>query len=128
MTPRAIAIIVPGEPTPKQSFRIGYRGRHFQPACVRAAQNAVAWCAREAMAGEPPIVGPVRVRVTFARKSRRRVDADNLFKLVADALQGIVFENDAQIEYLELTKCQVERLDEAKTIIEVESIADWSRP
>jgi Holliday junction resolvase RusA-like endonuclease len=50
-----------------------------------------------------------------------------LWKLVGDALQGIVFENDAQIEYLELTKCHVERLDEAKTIVEVGNIADWSR-
>lgn len=122
-----IAIIVPGEPIPKQSFRFRYSGRHFVPARIRAAQDQTAWCAREAMAGEPPLAGPVAVYATFARKSRRRVDVDNLWKLSGDALQGIIFENDSQIEYLELTKCQVERLDEAKTIIEVESIPDWSR-
>ena len=127
MTPRAVAIIVPGEPIPKQSFRFRYSGRHFVPARVRAAQDAVAWCAREAMAGDLPLAGPVSVVATFARKSRRRVDVDNLWKLVGDALQGIAFKDDAQIEYLELTKCQVDRLDEAKTIIEVESLAEWSR-
>jgi len=128
MAARMITIVLSGEPIPKQSFRIGRQGHHFQPARIRAAQNAVAWCAREAMAGEPPLTGPVSVAATFARKTRRPVDCDNLWKLVGDALQGIVFENDAQIEYLELTKCQVERLDEAKTIIEVESIPDGSRP
>jgi len=128
MTPRAIAIIVPGEPIPKQSFRFRYSGRHFVAARIRAAQDQVAWCARQAMAGEPPLAGPVSVVATFARKSHRQVDVDNLWKLAGDALQGIVFEDDAQIEYLELTKSQVERLDEAKTIIEVESIADGSRP
>jgi Holliday junction resolvase RusA-like endonuclease len=127
VTARVIAIIIPGEPIPKQSFRFRYSGRHFVPARIRAAQDQVAWCAREAMAGALPLSGPVSVTATFARKSRRRVDVDNLWKLVGDALQGIVFENDAQIEYLELTKCHVERLDEAKTIVEVGNIADWSR-
>ena len=127
MTIRVVAIVVPGEPIPKQSFRFRYSGRHFQPARVRAAQDAAAWCAREAMAGQSPLAGPVAVYATFARKSRRRVDVDNLWKLVGDALQSIVFKDDVQIEYLELTKCQVERLDEAKTIIEVESLAEWSR-
>jgi len=121
MTPRAIAIIVPGDPIPKQSFRIGYRGRHFQPARIRAAQDAVAWCAREAMAGDLPLVGPVAISATFARKSRRPCDIDNMFKLVADALQGIVYKNDAQIMHLELDKVQVDRLDEAKTTIRVKA-------
>lgn len=117
-----IEIIVPGEPIPKQSFRIGYRGRHFQPARVRAAQDQVGWCAREAMAGEPPLAGPVKVTATFARKSRRRTDLENLWKLAGDALEGIVYDNDAQIEYLELDKVQVDRLDEAKTTIRVKAL------
>jgi len=117
-----IEIIVPGEPVPKQSFRIGYRGHHFQPARVRAAQDHVAWCAREAMAGRPPLTGPMAVMATFARKSRRPVDCDNLFKLAADALEGIVYKNDAQITHLEIHKIQVERLDEAKTTIRVKAL------
>jgi len=119
-----IEIIVPGEPTPKQSFRIGYRGRHFQPARIRAAQDQVAWCAEEAMAGEPPLTGPVSVVATFARKSRRRTDLENLWKLTGDALEGIVYDNDAQIVHLELDKVQVDRLDEAKTTIRVRAITE----
>ena len=122
MTPHVITIIIPGEPIPMQSFRIGYRGHHFQSARIRAAQDAVAWCAREAMAGESPLIGPVAISATFARKSRRRVDCDNLFKLVADALEGIVYKNDAQIMHLELDKVQVDRLDEAKTTIRVRAL------
>jgi len=117
-----IEIIVPGEPIPKQSFRIGYRGRHFQPARIRAAQDQVAWCAREAMAGEPPLTGPVEVIATFARKSRRPCDIDNMFKLVADALEGIVYKNDAQIVHLELDKVQVDRLDGARTTIRAKAL------
>jgi Holliday junction resolvase RusA-like endonuclease len=76
------------------------------------------------MAGEPPLVGPVSVTATFARKSRRRTDLENLWKLAGDALEGVVYDNDAQIEYLELTKCQVERLDEARTTIRVRAITE----
>ena len=119
-----IEIIVPGEPIPMQSFRIGYRGRHFQPARIRAAQDQVAWCAREAMAGAPPLSGPVSVVATFARKSRRRTDLENLWKLTGDALEGIVYDNDAQIVHLELDKVQVDRLDEAKTTIRVRAITE----
>ena len=122
MTPRAVAIIVPGEPIPKQSFRFRYSGRHFVPARIRAAQDQVAWCAREAMAGDLPLAGPVSVVATFARKSRRRTDLENLWKLTGDALEGIVYDNDAQIVRLELDKVQVDRLDEAKTTIRVKAV------
>jgi len=124
MMDAGIEIVIPGDPIPKQSFRIGYRGRHFQPARIRAAQDAVAWCAREAMAGDLPLVGPVAISATFARKSRRPVDVDNLWKLAGDALQGIAYEDDSQIVHLELEKIQVERLDEARTTIHVRAITE----
>jgi Holliday junction resolvase RusA-like endonuclease len=49
------------------------------------------------MAGAEPIVGPVRVEVSFWRSSKRRCDLDNLVKSVTDALNGLAYVDDQQI-------------------------------
>jgi crossover junction endodeoxyribonuclease RusA len=44
----------------------------------------------------PPLVGPVRLRVTYYCESTR-IDGDNLRKPVQDALQGIIYGNDRDV-------------------------------
>ncbi len=39
----------------------------------------------------------MHLTVIFVRKSKRRADCDNFQKLVQDALNGIVWEDDSQI-------------------------------
>ena len=48
------------------------------------------------MIGQEPFEGLVVVRCDFYRP-RRDADPDNLFKAIADAMQGIVYKNDSQI-------------------------------
>jgi len=54
--------------------------------------------------GHPPIEGEVAVRCWFRVGNRRRVDLDNLWKAVGDAIEGIVYLNDSQVVYLDLRK------------------------
>ncbi|MCA9180287.1 MAG: RusA family crossover junction endodeoxyribonuclease [Planctomycetales bacterium] len=49
-----------------------------------------------------PLTGPLRVQVTPFFGTRRKADIDNFNKLWADALTGIVWEDDSQIEELRL--------------------------
>ena len=104
---KAIEFVVYGEPVPKQSYRAVKGGGYTDPR-VKAWQAAVAWFAREAMAGCEPLTGSVTVYLDFGLGNSRRVDLDNLSKGVLDALNGIVFKDDSQVAILNLMK----RVDE----------------
>lgn len=85
--------------------------------------------------------GPVRVRVDCMRplpKSRpKRVewehdvykpDADNIAKLVLDALNGVAWGDDAQVVDLSVAKCCRERgRSEPQTVVTVEQKDYWRK-
>lgn len=87
---------VVGEPRPKGRPRFG-RGRAYTPAATRDAEDAVRWEARKAMRHLAAISGPVTVTLHFYTSNARRVDTDNLAKLVTDACNKIVYTDDSQI-------------------------------
>ena len=95
------------EPLPQCRPRFS-RGRVFEPARITAYKRSVAAAARTAMAGAPPLAGAVEVKIRFSRKfaatSRRFGDLDNLAKSAMDALNGVIWLDDAQIVKLELEK------------------------
>ncbi len=71
---------------------------------LKSWAHAVGWAARQAMAGRPPIAGPVEVRCVFwlprARTSKLetpRGDLDKLLRATWDAMTGIVFVDDVQV-------------------------------
>jgi Holliday junction resolvase RusA-like endonuclease len=49
------------------------------------------------MAGRAPLEGPVAVELRFYRRTAHRADGDNLEKSALDAMNGIVFLDDAQV-------------------------------
>ena len=97
------------EPLPQCRPRFS-RGHCYEPARITSYKDAVAEAARTAMAGAPPLTGAVEVQIRFSRKfsvtSRRFGDLDNLAKSVIDALNGVIWLDDAQIVKLELEKIQ----------------------
>ncbi len=120
---RPITLVIPGLPKAKGRPRIGLRGNGrpvaFTPAETRTREGVVAALAMAAMAGRAALIGPVEVTVEAvmpipvskskawkedALKGRvfpaGRPDLDNLVKLVSDALNGIVWGDDAQIVFL----------------------------
>src|SRR5690348_6727490 len=49
-------------------------------------------------AGVKPLSGPLKAEVLFYPPDRRKRDGHNLIKILFDALEGLCFEDDSQIE------------------------------
>lgn len=91
-------------------------GVAYTPGPTRAYETQLRAVAQREMDGRAPLEGPLMMRVvahmpipvSFSKKMRaaalagdmrpaKRPDADNYFKIAADALNTIVFHDDAQI-------------------------------
>lgn len=111
------------EPVGKGRPRYTRAGHAYTPKKTRAAELTIATAARAFMKDRKPFPGPVSVRLTavfpvpksWSKRKREdagagliaptvKPDADNLAKLVLDALNGIVFQDDKQVVDISLTK------------------------
>ena len=110
-----IAFVVAGIPATKGSARAVNDRRTGKARLIPSGSDvnkraqaswsdAVGWAARQAMAGRPPIAGPVEVRCVFwlpkARTSKLetpRGDLDKLLRATWDAMTGIVFVDDVLV-------------------------------
>lgn len=63
---------------------------------VQAAKNDIAWQARIQYGSGKPLTGSLEVDVTVWWGDRRKHDHDNM-KVLYDALNGIVWQDDGQI-------------------------------
>ena len=108
-----VTFTVPGDPVPWA--RAGAKGAlRFTPPRQRAFAKGIKILAKAAMRGREPITGPVELSVKaiyqwpqswsakkraepLARWKTSRPDEDNLKKIVQDALNEIVFVDDAQV-------------------------------
>ena len=127
-----ISFSVPIRPVGKARPRFTRFGRAYTPTKTRDFEKTVAWYAKRAMCQCLPIASesPVRVQIemtlapplSWSRKRRSAVfgafcvkkpDCDNCAKAILDALNGIVFEDDAQVSELAVKKVYGEK-DEIK--------------
>lgn len=102
--------------------------RHFTDAKTRSYEAQIGFAAKLAMRGQPLLSGPVSAVMTFSlpipaswphRKAQDASlgltlptvapDLDNLAKAVLDGCNGVVFEDDKQVVYLEATKRYADR-------------------
>ena len=95
-----LTFVVPGRPRAKARPRVTGRGT-YTPAITRDAQTRVA--AFALAAGARPVTTPVGMMVEFLT-DRRKVDLDNLGKLVMDALIGVAYVDDSQVHDLHLLR------------------------
>ena len=93
----AIHLIVQGEAVPKQSYITRF-GRPNLSERLKVWQDLIRWKAKERMAGNPPLDGPLELSITFLRKIHRRADWDNLSKGVCDSLNHVFWKDDSQIK------------------------------
>lgn len=104
-----IVVRLPMPPSAGSRFAV-YKGRMILTAKARAWKQSAEWDVRKQYQGQP-IKGRVQVTLTLhpaANKdgsARRRVmDRDNACKATLDALNGIVYMDDSQIDPLIVTK------------------------
>lgn len=97
---------VPGDPVPKQRARIVRRGVYTPKETVEA-ERTVGWYAVQAMAAQgvrPDLDVDYALSCVFHLSNFRRVDIDNLQKLIQDALQNVVWRDDSQVMRSEAEK------------------------
>lgn len=108
---------VDGVPAPKGSAR-AVTNRHTGKAVLLASASpknardqkswaeSVAWMCKAAMAGRPPVTGPVLVRIEFylprpktvkAKRPTAKRDGDKLLRCTWDAMTGLAYVDDGQI-------------------------------
>lgn len=100
----------PGEPTTwKRADRRGKRA--FTPKKMRAAQTALAWQLK-AIAPHIRVDAESRFGVQMSFYLTHRGDGDNFEKLVFDALNGLVWADDEQIDEWQGKKVRCKKLDD----------------
>lgn len=111
-----IEFTLQGEPKSKSRPRFSKHGHAYTPKATREAEIAVqlAW----ELSGGQKLVGPVVLECVFYLGSKRRVDCDNLGKLVLDALNKHAFDDDSQIVDLRLQKIFTVK-EKARTTIKI---------
>lgn len=110
-----LEFVIPGVPMAWARARTN-GATHFTAAPQRAYKRATALLAKRAMAGRELFTGPVAIALTavfeppasWTKKARAaalageavpvvKPDWDNLGKIVSDAMNGVVYKDDAQI-------------------------------
>jgi Holliday junction resolvase RusA-like endonuclease len=107
-------IVVPGNPVSvNRAYRTG-QGNFYMDGKTSAWKDLVGWQAKAQWRG-PAAAGRVKVRLDLFFKGNQRRDLDNCAKPILDALEGITFENDSQVDELHL----VRRRDDVKPCVEI---------
>lgn len=124
---RPVEVLVTGHPVAKGRGRVGKlangRATVFTPTKTRKWEADARQVAREAMAGREPLAGPLACRVvaTFVPPASwpawkreaalcgqvhhtGKPDGDNVLKAAKDALNGVVWVDDAQVVEVAVTK------------------------
>ena len=120
-----LQFVIPGPPVGKGRPRFSTAGgkpRSYTPAVTREYEALIAARAAEAMAGREPLKTPLRVMIeatmsiplSWSKTKRQaaldgdlypsRPDVDNIAKTVLDGMNGVVYEDDAQVTHLKVNK------------------------
>lgn len=104
-----IQFVVPVDCRPAPRVK-GGNIRYYMPDWYRELKQTIGLYAQRAMRGKRPALGAVSVEVLCLRNknplSRSFGDIDNLFKTIADALNEICYDDDAQIVSLKMRIAQ----------------------
>lgn len=87
-----------GNPLPKQRPRSS-KGRFYSPSTPE--EQRIAAHLEAQMDYKAPSSEDVSITVRFYRANKRRVDLDNLLKLVLDAANGVIWEDDFSVKQIQ---------------------------
>lgn len=115
--PVTASFTITGNPVPKERARTG-GGHHYTPTKTVDAENTVAWLFRAAARGHHvDTVNRFGVMALFALPDRRHRDTDNLLKLILDALNGVCWGDDSQVDEHSARKIVVPKGDAHTDIV-----------
>ena len=118
-------LIVAGEPVPKARPRVTRTGHAYTPQKTKDAEARIVLAWRKKFKTAKTIA-PIKVEVSFYLKRpkgrvpeipQKRPDVDNLAKTVLDALNGVAYEDDKQVFWLESKKYWAEKEPYTEIII-----------
>jgi len=123
-----IAFKVRAEPQSAARPRVTSRGTYTPPE-THQAQAVIGWHFRSAFPGHrPDPVGAYRLHLTLYRYERQVRDVDNMTKNVLDALNGLAYADDSQVEAEALETVWVDQRTEAALVIRLEPLGRPARP
>jgi crossover junction endodeoxyribonuclease RusA len=111
-----VSFTLPGDPVAKGRPRVTKFGKAYTPAKTRDAEAHLRAFVQDMFLSAPVDV-PVGVHAEFYCATARRTDGDNMFKLVTDALNGIVYDDDSQI--LEWSGRIVRKDPDPRTVVQI---------
>lgn len=133
-----LTIVIPGDPVPYARTGGGKGTPRFTPRRQRHTMEFIRLLAAQEMAGRAPLGGPVSLTLravfevpkswpkkrqaealTGGVRPTKRPDISNLVKLVEDALNQVVYADDAQIVSVAAEKCYGPQPLTIVTIMEV---------
>lgn len=94
--PHVISLTLPYPPSVNTLYTTTRRGKALAPAHVEFRVQSRIAAYQQLPDGWTPLLGPVRVTLD-AWRPRRRGDLDNVIKAALDALNGILWHDDAQV-------------------------------
>lgn len=93
-----VELTINREPMPAPRPRSTSRGPAvFLPDSYTAERDALRLIMRSAMRATPPASGPVELEILWVRTNHRKADTDNLEKLLLDAGNGVLYDDDSQV-------------------------------
>ncbi len=98
---RSLTLTFPGDPKPAPRPRFG-QGVTYMPKNYTAYKEALAWAFKAKI--KKPMEGSIIIVLDFYRRTRGKVDVDNLAKTVMDAGNGVAWVDDSQIVELHSSK------------------------
>lgn len=130
MSWRTLRFTVKGEPLGKSRPRVTKNGT-YTPKATREAEARVRQ-ALELAYPEPLLVvetEALAITLMAYRYERRTRDVDNLLKLVMDALNGMAYVDDSQVEDVNgIRTIWVDSREEAKTVVMLSRTGRPARP
>ena len=121
-----IKFIIPGKPQPQERRVVRNRFWAYDPPKSAKAKKLVAQYALLSLQENgntvfgPEFTGRLGVSLK-CHGARLNADLDNLYKLVTDALQGLLYRNDSQIDKAEISRHPAHKGDE-RTEVEIISL------
>ena len=137
-----ISITVPGEPVAKARPRFTKNGHVYTPKKTAVYEQVIGLHARAAMKGHKILTGPIRLSVNAffgipkswnlkqktkamsgALRHTKKPDLSNIIKSVEDALNGIVYADDAQIDRYGESRKAFSSIPRTEIVVEAEDEA-----